>query len=96
MIVDQRIAHALKRILDYLADSEAKSYEEWPESERHNHVYHDALIVRDWLNERVDLMTRLRELAPADPYAVTKATAAWLAEQAAEKSHQTHVKKEKS
>jgi hypothetical protein len=50
MIVDQRIAHALKRIPNYLADSEAKSYEEWPESERHNHIYHDALIVRDWLN----------------------------------------------
>jgi hypothetical protein len=48
--IDQKTLEAMRRLVQYLEESERRNYEEGPESERRGHIYESVIIVRDWLN----------------------------------------------
>ena len=44
------ILTALETVLDYCWNDESRSYEETPEEDRHNHIFHSLLIMQSFVN----------------------------------------------
>ena len=43
---------SLTRLLDYVAEDEQKHFEASSPEERDNHIYHDILILQDYLTQQ--------------------------------------------
>jgi hypothetical protein len=63
MNMDNKTLEAIRRLVNYVEESERRDYEDRPESEKANHICNYAHVVSDWLEHEA----RMAKLASTQP-----------------------------